>query len=82
MKLAYGSQPRLLTTGLNINDLNDEGRGKALASLKEGIDEAYELGAVGFAFLSGKYEEATKEESAVDNLERFLAGNPVNVVNK
>lgn len=63
MKLAYGSQPRLLTTGLNINDLNEEGRQKALASLKEGIDEAYELGAVGFAFLSGKYEEATKEES-------------------
>ena len=63
MKLAYGGQPRLLTTGLNINDLNEAGREKALASLKEGIDEAYELGAQGFAFLSGKYEEATKEES-------------------
>ena len=63
MQLAYGGQPRLLTTGLNINDLNDDGRQKALASLKEGIDEAYELGAQGFAFLSGKYEETTKEES-------------------
>ncbi len=63
LKLAYGGQPRLLTTGLNINDLNEAGRQKALASLKEGIDEAYELGAKGFAFLSGKYEAATKEES-------------------
>ena len=61
--VAYGAQPRLLTTGLNINDLNEEGRQKALANLKEGVDEAYEMGAAGFAFLSGKYEEATKEQS-------------------
>lgn len=63
MTVAYGAQPRLLTTGLNINDLNEEGRLKALENLKEGIDEAYEIGASGFAFLSGKYEEATKEDS-------------------
>jgi sugar phosphate isomerase/epimerase len=63
MTVAYGGQPRLLTTGLNINDLNEEGRKKALATLKEGIDEAYELGAVGFAFLSGKYEESRREEA-------------------
>lgn len=63
MTVAYGGQPRLLTTGYNINDLNEEGRQTALKSLKEGIDEAYELGAQGFAFLAGKYEEATKEES-------------------
>jgi sugar phosphate isomerase/epimerase len=63
LSVAYGGQPRHLTTGLNINDLNEEGRLTALASLKEGIDEAYEMGAQGFGFLSGKYEEATKEES-------------------
>jgi len=63
MRVAYGAQPRLLTTKLNINDLNEEGRQKALENLKEGIDEAHEMGAVGFAFLSGKYEEETKEES-------------------
>ena len=54
MSIAYGAQPRLLTTGLNINDLNEEGRQKALANLKEGVDEAYEIGAGSFAFLSGK----------------------------
>ncbi len=63
LAVAYGAQPRLLTTGLNINNLNDEGRQTALASLKEGIDEAYEMGAKGFAFLSGKYIESSKEES-------------------
>ncbi|MCX6376867.1 MAG: sugar phosphate isomerase/epimerase [Armatimonadetes bacterium] len=63
LTVAYGGQPRLLTTGLNINDLNEEGRLKAVATLKEGIDEAYELGAVGFGYLSGKYDPARKEEA-------------------
>jgi sugar phosphate isomerase/epimerase len=63
MAVAYGGQPRLLTTGLNINDLDEKGRLAALANLKEGIDEAYYMNAKGFAFLAGKYEEATKEES-------------------
>ncbi len=63
MTVAYGAQPRLLTTGLNINDLNEEGRLQALNNLKQGIDEAYEIGASSFAFLSGKYEESSKEES-------------------
>ncbi len=63
LEVAYGGQPRLLTTGLNINDLNEEGRQKAIDTLKEGIDEAYEMGALGFAFLSGKYSEEKKEEA-------------------
>ena len=63
MEVAYGGQPRLLTTGMNINDLDEEARKKALANLKEGIDEAYEMGALGFAFLSGKYPEDKKEEA-------------------
>ncbi len=63
LTVAYGAQPRLLTTGMNINDLDEEKRAKAVATLKEGIDEAYELGAKGMAFLSGKYVESTKEQS-------------------
>lgn len=63
MTSSYGGQGRMLGAGLNINDLNEEGRQKALASLKEGIDEAYEMGVEDFAFLAGRYEEATKEES-------------------
>lgn len=63
MEVAYGGQPRLLTKGLNINDLDEEKRQAALSTLKEGIDEAYEMGAVGFSYLAGHYEEETKEES-------------------
>jgi sugar phosphate isomerase/epimerase len=63
MIVAYGSQPRLLTTGMNINDTNPAERQKALVSLKEGIDEAYEMNAIGFAFLSGKYREEKKEDA-------------------
>ena len=63
MATSYGGQGRMLGAGLNINDLNEEGRQKALASLKEGIDEAYEMGAEDFAFLAGHYEDATREKS-------------------
>ncbi|MDF2890295.1 MAG: Xylose isomerase protein barrel [Clostridia bacterium] len=63
MEVAYGGQPRMLTTGMNINDLDEEKRKAALQSLKEGIDEAYELNAVGFSYLAGRYEEEMKEEA-------------------
>ncbi len=45
MTVAYGGQPRTLTTGLDPNSLDDAERAKAVATLKEGIDEAYELAA-------------------------------------
>jgi sugar phosphate isomerase/epimerase len=63
LTVVYASQPRLLTTGLNINHLDPAQNAAALATLKEGIDEAYELGASGFAFLSGKYDDANKEKA-------------------
>jgi sugar phosphate isomerase/epimerase len=63
LSVAYGAQPRLLTTGMNMNHLNEVERQKAIANLKEGIDEAYEMGAEGFGFLSGQYTEDKKEEA-------------------
>ncbi len=63
MTVAFSAQPQLLGSGLNINDVNEEGRQKAVAFCKQLIDEAYEMNAVGFAFLSGKYTEETKEEA-------------------
>lgn len=63
IEVAYAGQPKLLTQGLNINDINEEGRLKALKTLKEGIDEAYEIGALGFGFLSGKYDPDNIEEA-------------------
>ena len=63
LSIAYGAQPRLLTTGQNINDLDESKRKIAVENLKDGIDEAIEMGAVGFGFLSGKYTEDKKEEA-------------------
>lgn len=61
LTVCYGAQPRFLTTGLNPNDLDEDGRQKAEASLFEAIDEAKELGAKGIAFLSGKWKPETKQ---------------------
>jgi sugar phosphate isomerase/epimerase len=70
--LAYGSQPRVLTTGLDINSLDESISSKALAILKEGIDEAYYLGAEGFALMSGKYPGEENEDAAMDVLIRNI----------
>lgn len=63
MKVCYGAQPRLLGSGLNPNDINEEGRKKAEATLIEAIDEAEYLGAKGIAFLAGKWEPETKSQA-------------------
>ena len=46
MEICYGAQPRLLTTGLSPNSLDEDQRLKAQASLIEAIDEAHEMGAI------------------------------------
>jgi len=61
--VGYGASPRLLTTGLNPNDVNEQGRKAAEETLLAGIDEAYEIGAGGLGYLSGKYSEDMKEEA-------------------
>ena len=63
LKVCYGAQPRLLGPKLNPNDLDEEGRKKAEATLIEAIDEAEYLGAKGIAFLSGKWKEETREDA-------------------
>lgn len=63
LKVCYGAQPRLLSTGLNPNDTNEESRKKAEATLLEAIDEAEYLGARGIAFLAGKWAPETKDQA-------------------
>lgn len=63
MRVCYGAQPRLLGPKLNPNDLCEEGRAKAEATLIEAVDEAEFLGAAGIAFLAGKWDEAHREEA-------------------
>lgn len=59
----YGAQPRLLTTGLNPNAINEDDRLKAQTTLLNAVDEAEEIGAKGIAFLAGKYDDETKDEA-------------------
>ncbi len=66
--VAYGAQPRLLVNKLDINSFEEEERKKAVQQVKEGIDEAYELGARGLGFLSGKDPGENKREQALDLL--------------
>lgn len=63
LKVCYGAQPRLLGPGLNPNDIDEEGRKKAEATLMEAIDEAEYLTSKGIAFLAGKWEEKTKDSA-------------------
>jgi len=73
MSVAYGAHPRLLSQRLNLNHLDKTEREKALTTLKEGVDEALEIGATSFVFLSGKWEEATLEDSYKALVESTLA---------
>lgn len=85
MKMCYGAQPCLLGSKLNPNALEEDQRKKAEEVLKEAIDEAEYLGAKGVAFLSGNWEEATKEQAYSQlkktTLEicRYAAGKGMNV---
>ena len=53
LTVAYGAQPRLLVKKLNLNSFDEVERQEAVDEVKAGVDEAYEIGAKGLAFLSG-----------------------------
>ena len=69
MKICYGVHTRILGPKLNPNALDEAERKKAEDTLMESIDEAEYLGAKEITFLSGKWEEATKEQSYAQLLE-------------
>ena len=63
LKICYGAQASRLGPGLNPNDINEEGRKRAEEVLMKAVDEAFDLGAGGIAFLSGKWQENTKDQA-------------------
>ena len=63
LKVCYGAQPRLLGPKLNPNDIIEEERQKAEATLLEAVDEAESLGAKAIAFLAGKWSPDTFEDN-------------------
>ena len=60
--LAYGAQPQLMRNQENLNSLDEAIRRRGIERMKRCIDEAYEMGAEGIAFLSGKFDPDKAED--------------------
>ena len=58
MTVAFGAQPMLIPTGLNINAEDEALRVKTVERVKDGILQACEMGAETLTFLSGRYSDA------------------------
>lgn len=69
LRVAFGAAPILLTQDLNLNSPDEDERQEAVDALKEGVDQAYDLGAESFAFLSGPApEDNLKRDEQIDLL--------------
>ncbi len=77
MEVGFGAQPLLLTTKLDINSADEEERQKAIAQIKMGVDQAYDVGASRLAFLSGKDPgdagRAQATERLIDSIKQICA---------
>lgn len=62
MRVTYGAHSIVLDNGLNPNSIDERERRECVAILKNALDEADQMGAEAFTFLSGRYEERQKEE--------------------
>ena len=59
----YGAQGRTMNFDLNLCDVDENGRKKAVQSVKAGIDEAIELGCEAVQFMSGSPHNSTVESA-------------------
>jgi len=64
MEVCYACQPRMFTNKLNINHFDPNERQKAISMMKNGIKEAYDLGASCARVFSGKHPGEEKKEEA------------------
>ena len=64
MTVGFGAQPYILKGKLNLNSTDEQERAKAVEVLKEAVDQAYEMGARKFGFLSGP-KPATGQDEAL-----------------
>ena len=60
--MTYGAQPQLMRNQENLNSLDEALRLRAMNRMKACIDEAYETGAKGIAYLAGKFDPNKVEE--------------------
>jgi len=66
--VGFGGQPYILKGKLNLNSPDEQERAHAIDILKGGIDQAYELGAGKFGFLSGPKPPADQRDQALELL--------------
>jgi sugar phosphate isomerase/epimerase len=63
MTVGHAAHGRLFGPKLSLCDLDEAARSKAVAAIKEGIDQSYEIGASCIVFHSTSYKEESKEEA-------------------
>jgi sugar phosphate isomerase/epimerase len=69
---SFVTHPRLLPSKLDINSLNEAERKKAVAVVKQGIEEAAYLGATGVSTLSGPHPGKGLEKEGLEKLRESL----------
>ena len=72
LDIGFGAQPAILSQGLDLNSLDESRRCKAVAKLKELLDEACFMGAQSFVVLSGKDPGQDRRAEAVQALATSL----------
>ncbi len=66
IRVSFGAQPAIFGGKLNVNSDNDEIRNESVDILKELIDEAYQMDAESFVFVSGQRSEEASLESQLE----------------
>ncbi|MEK7826948.1 MAG: TIM barrel protein, partial [Thermodesulfobacteriota bacterium] len=64
MEVCYANQPRMFALKLNINDFDSKERKRAMSAMKNGVNEAFQLGATCMRVFSGKHPGEEKKEEA------------------
>ncbi|MER3486116.1 MAG: hypothetical protein C4345_09255 [Chloroflexota bacterium] len=74
VELGFGAQPGLLRNRLNLADLDEDGRRRAVDEVKGAIDQAYELDCRLLAFMDGPQSYPGPEQvgAATDQLVRSI----------
>ncbi len=62
LEVCYANQPRMFTLKLNINDPDPKERKKAMSAMRNGVNEAFQLGASCMRVFSGKHPGEEKKE--------------------
>ena len=64
LSVAYATQPKVLTTKLNLNSFDDKERRMAIEGVKGSVEEAFHLGAEVIRLIAGKDPGDEKREEA------------------